>query len=93
MKSTLAVLALSVTAAGAFQAGSVSPRTSSALAMGGFLDGRGAKVTIRDDEDADMWFDDGSGGRTPSEPKKPAPKKPEAAEPKKKGGFKFPWDN
>jgi len=93
MKFTLAVLALSVTAAGAFQAGPVSPRTSSALAMGGFLDGRGAKVTIRDEEDSDMWFDDKKKGRVASEPKKPDPKKPVAAEPKKKGGFKFPWDN
>eukprot|EP00584_Thalassiosira_punctigera_P023695 CAMPEP_0172549342 /NCGR_PEP_ID=MMETSP1067-20121228/18463_1 /TAXON_ID=265564 ORGANISM="Thalassiosira punctigera, Strain Tpunct2005C2" /NCGR_SAMPLE_ID=MMETSP1067 /ASSEMBLY_ACC=CAM_ASM_000444 /LENGTH=95 /DNA_ID=CAMNT_0013336721 /DNA_START=61 /DNA_END=348 /DNA_ORIENTATION=+ len=94
MKSSLAIFALSVTAAGAFQTGPASPRTSSALGMGGFLEGRGAKVTIRDDEDNAMWFDDGSGGRVPSEPKKPDPKKPVKNEPesKKSGGFKFPWD-
>lgn len=89
MKTTLAIVALCASAASAFQA---APRTasSSALGMGGFLEGRGAKVTIRDDEDNAMWFDDGSGGRTPSE-KKPEPKKPKE-EPKKSAGFKFPWD-
>ena len=91
MKSTtFAIVALSVTAASAFQA-TPAARTSSALAMGGFLEGRGQKVTIRDDEDGAMWFDDGSGGRVASEPKKPDPKKPVAKE-EKKGGFKFPWD-
>ena len=38
-----------------------------------------------------VWIDDGAGGRLPGsgkEPKKPEPK----TEPKKKGGFKFPWD-
>mmetsp|Transcript_7265 Transcript_7265/g.16507 ORF Transcript_7265/g.16507 Transcript_7265/m.16507 type:complete len:96 (-) Transcript_7265:390-677(-) len=92
MKCTLAILALSVTAAGAFQAPApLRTVSSSALGMGGFLEGRGNKITIRDDEDSAMYFDDGSGGRTPSE-KKPAPKKPVKAEPKKSGGFKFPWD-
>mmetsp|Transcript_23577 Transcript_23577/g.56893 ORF Transcript_23577/g.56893 Transcript_23577/m.56893 type:complete len:94 (-) Transcript_23577:526-807(-) len=92
MKSSLALVALSITAAGAFQAVPVSPRTasSSALGMGGFLEGRGKRVTIRDDEDAAMYFDDGKGGRTPSEPKKPDPKKPVKKE--SKPGFKFPWD-
>ncbi|KAL7534332.1 hypothetical protein ACHAXR_005801 [Thalassiosira sp. AJA248-18] len=89
MKTTLAIIALSATAAGAFTA-PASPRTSPALGMGGFLEGRGAKITIRDDEDNAMWIDDGAGGRTPSEkPKKPAPK-PKAET--KKPGFKFPWD-
>jgi len=95
MKSTLAIFALSVTAAGAFQA--ACPKTasssSSALPMSGFLEGRGAKITIRDDEDNAMWFDDGSGGRQPSEkPKKPDPKKPVKKETKAAAGFKFPWD-
>ena len=88
----LAIIALSVTAVGAFQAVPVSPRASSALGMGGFLEGKGKKITIRDDEDAAMWIDDGSGGRVPSEPKKPDPKKPVQKEAKKGGGFKFPWD-
>ncbi|KAL3785851.1 hypothetical protein ACHAW5_011220 [Stephanodiscus triporus] len=106
MKSTLAIIALCVASAGAFQAAApmiISPRTSSssssssssALSMSGFLEGRGAKITIRDDEDNAMWFDDGSGGRKPAEkPKKPDPKKPVKKETTKAagGGFKFPWD-
>jgi len=91
MKSTLATFALSLGAAGAFQVGQVSPRTSSALGMGGFLDGGGKKVTIRDDEDNDMWMEDKKvkGGRIQTDPKKKAePAKKE----KKSGGFKFPWD-
>jgi len=60
--------------------------------MGGFLEGKGKRITIRDEEDGAMWFDDGSGGRIASEPKKPDPKKPVAKETKKSGGFKFPWD-
>ncbi|KAL7537830.1 hypothetical protein ACHAWF_005911 [Thalassiosira exigua] len=91
MKTTLAILGLSVTAAGAFQASPVALRQSSALGMGGFLDGKGKRITVRDDEDADMWFDDGSGGRVASEPKKPDPKKPVKKD-KKGGGFKMPWD-
>ena len=90
MKSTLAIVALSIAAAGAFTAPS-SQRRSTAL-NGGFLEGRGKPITIRDDEDGAMWFDDGTGGRVASEkPKKPEPKKPEPK--KKSGGFKFPWDN
>ena len=93
MKSTLAILALSFTAAGAFQVGQTSSRTSSALGMGGFLEGGGKRVTIRDDEDNDMWIDDKKGGRAPggrlpSDVKKPVKKEPKA----KAGGFKFPWD-
>jgi hypothetical protein len=89
MKSTLVILALSATAAGAFQAAISSNRAKTSLAMGGFLEGRGQKITIREDEDNAMWFDDGAGGR--KEPKKPEPKKPVKAEAKKEG-FKFPWD-
>jgi len=97
MKSTLAITALSVASVGAFQVASIAPRStsssSSALSMGGFLEGRGAKITIRDDEDAAMWFDDGAGGRKPTEkPKKPDPKKPVKKETKAAAGFKFPWD-
>ncbi|KAL3759138.1 hypothetical protein ACHAWU_008590 [Discostella pseudostelligera] len=93
MKSTLAIFALTATAAGAFQAAPSSHRASpSALCMGGFLEGRGQKITIREDEDAAMWFDDGAGGRKPSEPKKPEPKKPVKKEAAKGGAFKFPWD-
>mmetsp|Transcript_20900 Transcript_20900/g.35940 ORF Transcript_20900/g.35940 Transcript_20900/m.35940 type:complete len:90 (+) Transcript_20900:58-327(+) len=88
MKTTLAIL-LSATAVGAFQTARVTPRSSTAL--NNFLDGKGSRITVRDDEDAAMWFDDGTGGRVPSEPKKPAPKKPVKKE-AKKGGFKFPWD-
>lgn len=91
MKSTLAILALSVTAASAFQAAPAPVRTvSSALDMGGFLEGKGNKITIRDDEDGAMYFEDKKGGRVPSE----KPKGPKAVkeEPKKKEGFKFPWD-
>ena len=90
MKTTLALLALTATAASAFQAAPASSRQSTAL--NNFLEGRGKKITVRDDEDGAMWFDDGAGGRTPSEkPKKPDPKKPVKKE--AKGGFKFPWDN
>lgn len=93
-----AALALTLTAVGgtaAFQATPIFPRTvssqSCALSMGGFLEGKGKKITVREDEDAAMWFDDGSGGRVPSE--KPKTNKPVKQEPKKSsGGFKFPWD-
>ena len=91
MKSTLAILAL-VTATSAFSpAPRMAQQQSTSLLMGGFLEGRGAKITIREDEDNAMWIDDGTGGRLPgsgkpkTEPKKPEPKK-------KSGGFKFPWD-
>ena len=93
MKSTLATIALSVASVGAFQVVNIPPRSNSALSMSGFLEGRGAKITIRDEEDAAMWFDDGAGGRKPSEkPKKPDPKKPVKKETKASAGFKFPWD-
>ena len=90
MKFSAAIVLTAVGGAAAFQATPASIRTSSALNMGGFLEGKGKRITIRDDEDAAMWFDDGSGGRVPSEkPKTPEPKKT----PKKKApGFKFPWD-
>lgn len=90
MKFTAAIILTAATSAAAFQATPSPLRSSSALNMGGFLEGKGKRITIRDDEDAAMWFDDGAGGRVPSE--KP---KGKAAEPKKepkKGGFKFPWD-
>ena len=94
MKTSAAII-LSATAATAFQAGPIFPQTaqSSALSMGGFLEGRGAKITVREDEDNAMWVDDGSGGRASAEPKKPDPKKPVKKDEPKKGGFKFPWDN
>lgn len=90
MKLSAAIVLTAVGGAAAFQATPAPLRTSSALNMGGFLEGKGSRITIREDEDAAMWFDDGNGGRTPSEKPKAAaePKK----EPKKKGGFKFPWD-
>jgi hypothetical protein len=95
MKISAAVL-LSATAASAFQAGPIFPRATqtSALSMGGFLEGKGAKITVREDEDNAMWIDDGSGGRgSAAATKKPDPKKPvKKDEPKKSGGFKFPWD-
>lgn len=91
MKSTLTILALSATAAGAFQAAPISQRSSSALAMGGFLEGRGQKITIREDEDNAMWFGDEPAGGKKAAPKKPEPKKPVKAE-AKKGAIKFPWD-
>jgi len=89
-----AVILLSATATSAFQALPIFPKTaaSSALGMGGFLEGRGAKITVRDDEDNAMWVDDGSGGRASAGPKKPDPKKPVKKDEPKKGGFKFPWD-
>jgi hypothetical protein len=94
MKSTLALLVIAASSVGAFQAVNVAPpRSSTAMPMSGFLEGRGAKITIRDEEDSAMWFDDGAGGRTPTEkPKKPDPKKPVKKEPKANAGFKFPWD-
>jgi len=87
-----ATILLSATTASAFTAGPIFPRTSTAL-YGGFLEGKGAKITVRDDEDAAMWIDDGSGGRASAD-KKPDPKKPvkNDDEPKAKGGFKWPWD-
>ncbi len=90
MKSTLVILAVSATAVGAFQAATSSHRARTSLSMGGFLEGRGQKITIREDEDNAMWIDDGAGGRK-AEPKKPEPKKPVKVEAKKEG-FKFPWD-
>lgn len=91
MKLSAAITLTAIGGAAAFQTTPTTPlRTSSALDMGGFLEGKGKRVTIRDDEDNAMWIDDGAGGRTPSE--KP---KGKAAEPKKeakKPGFKFPWD-
>merc|ERR1719442_234805 len=69
------------------------PVKSSSTALNNFLDGRGRKVTVREDEDAAMWIDDGKGGRTPGQPpKRPDPKKQVKKE-AKKGGFKLPWDN
>jgi hypothetical protein len=92
MKLSAVITLTAIGGAAAFQATPVSHRTSSALNMGGFLEGKGKKITIRDDEDAAMWFDDGAGGRTPSEkPKGPVKKEPTKAPPKKPG-FKFPWD-
>jgi hypothetical protein len=38
-----------------------------------------------------MWFDDGAGGRVPSEKPKGKAAEPKK-EPKKSPGFKFPWD-
>lgn len=90
MKLSAAIALTAVGGAAAFTATPSSIRTSSALNMGGFLEGKGKKITIRDDEDAAMWFDDGSGGRTPSEKPKKEPVKKEPV--KKSGGFKFPWD-
>lgn len=57
MKPTLAFLALSFGVASAFQVAPVS-RTPSALGMGGFLEGKGSRITIRDDEDGAMWIED-----------------------------------
>ncbi|KAL7517254.1 hypothetical protein ACHAWX_002190 [Stephanocyclus meneghinianus] len=87
------VLLLSTTAVGAFHAGPIFPKVTpkSHLEMGGFLEGKGKRITVREDEDAAMWFDDGTGGRASTGPKKPEPKKPVKSEPKK-GGFKFPWE-
>ena len=59
--------------------------------MGGFLEGRGKRITIRDDEDNAMWIEDpkDKNNRLPGNgKKKEEPKKPEA---KKSAGFKFPW--
>ena len=90
MKSTLALVALSITATSAFT--TTAPRTkTSALYMGGFLEGRGKRITIRDDEDNAMWIEDpkDKNNRLPGNgKKKEEPKKPEA---KKSAGFKFPW--
>mmetsp|Transcript_9274 Transcript_9274/g.19943 ORF Transcript_9274/g.19943 Transcript_9274/m.19943 type:complete len:91 (+) Transcript_9274:65-337(+) len=90
MKTQLAVLATVLASASAFAPSSADQRSSTAL--NNFLEGRGSKITIRDDEDNAMWIDDGSGGRASAAPKKPEPKKDTKKAPKK-GGFKFPWDN
>ena len=90
MKLSAAIALTAVGGTAAFTATPTPLRTTSALNMGGFLEGKGKKITIREDEDAAMWFDDGTGGRVPSE--KPVKKEPVKKEPKKSGGFKFPWD-
>jgi|Transcript_26259 hypothetical protein len=91
MKFTAAITLAAIGGAAAFTATPSPLRTSSALNMGGFLEGKGKKITIRDDEDGDMWFDDGAGGRVPSEKPKGKAAEPKK-EPKKSPGFKFPWD-
>ena len=91
MKFTAAIILTAVGGAAAFQATPSPLRTSSALKMGGFLEGKGSRITVREDEDNAMWFDDGAGGRVPSEKPKGKAAEPKK-EPKKKGGFKFPWD-
>eukprot|EP00804_Cyclotella_cryptica_P011357 CCRYP_016356-RA/>CCRYP_016356-RA protein AED:0.24 eAED:-0.46 QI:0/-1/0/1/-1/1/1/0/93 len=87
------IIILSATAVSAFHTGPIFPQAASktSLGMGGFLEGKGKRITVREDEDAAMWFDDGSGGQSSAGPKKPEPKKPVKSEPKK-GGFKFPWE-
>ena len=92
MKSTLALVALSITATSAFTTAPTVVSKTSALYMGGFLEGKGNRITIRDDEDDAMWIEDpkDKNKRLPGNgKKKEAPKKPEA---KKSAGFKFPWD-
>lgn len=67
--------------------------SSSMLHMGGFLEGKGKKITVREDEDAAMWVEEPAAKK--KEPKKSAPAKKAAAkgksEPKQAGAFKFPW--
>lgn len=94
MKIISAAILLSASTATAFQAGPIFPKSASTSVLGmGFLDGKGTKITVREDEDAAMWIDDGSGGRASADkPKKPDPKKPVKKDEPKKGGFKFPWD-
>jgi hypothetical protein len=67
--------------------------SASMLHMGGFLEGKGKKITVREDEDAAMWVEEPASKK--KEPKKSAPAKKKAAakgkaEPKA-GAFKFPW--
>ena len=86
----LAILVLLVASCSAFQA-APSPRVSStSLAVFGgkkkpekkddtsFLAGRGARITIREDEDAAMWIE---------EPKDTKKKGGDKGKPKKKGWF------
>mmetsp|Transcript_1020 Transcript_1020/g.2616 ORF Transcript_1020/g.2616 Transcript_1020/m.2616 type:complete len:123 (+) Transcript_1020:51-419(+) len=49
--------------------------SSSSLEMGGFLDGRGKKIEIREKEDAAMWVDENdTGGWNPFSKKNVEPK-------------------
>ena len=68
--------------------------SSSMLHMGGFLEGKGKKITVREDEDAAMWVEEPASKK--KEPKKSAPAAKKAATAKGKsepkgGAFKFPW--
>ena len=93
--SVLAVVAISAGNGAAFVIQNPrAPRTSS-LNMG-FLEGKGAKITVREDEDNAMWVDEPKEKKKP-DAKKAAPKKPMA---KKQGtekkaaaapAFKLPW--
>jgi hypothetical protein len=82
MKSVFFLFALMATLAASF-APALAPRTTSSLAFfggskkpaakeeEGFLDGKGKRITIRDDEDNDMWVEeDDKGKRTNPDKKK-----------------------
>ncbi len=96
MKTSAAIVLLAAAQAAAFTGPATSRTTPSSTSLNSFLEGRGAKITIREDEDNAMWFGDEYTKK--EEPKaagkKPAAKKgaPKAEAPKKTGGFKFPWD-
>lgn len=77
--------------------------TKSSTALGSFLDGKAARIDVREKEDAAMWIDEPPKKAAPAAKKaapaakKAAPvakkgKEPPKAEAPKKSGFKFPWD-
>lgn len=110
MKAILAALAL-VAASRAFQAiVPISSRStsSSCSPLSGFLDGKGKAISVREDEDKKMWFEQPKKKQVVAAPvkgksvpvKAGAKKAPAKPDPKKKklevaagfNGFKFPWD-
>lgn len=74
-------------------------RTATALSSG-FLDGKGRKITVRDDEDDAMWMPEEAPAKKAAAPKKKAaakkspPKRGAVAKKAapKAAAFKFPWD-
>ena len=66
--------------------------SSSMLFMGGFLEGKGTKITVREDEDKAMWMDEPA-KKKQDKAKKSAPAKKAVAKKKSesKAEFKFPW--
>jgi len=107
MKTTLScimvVAAMSATSGDAFVIQNPHQSRHTALHMGGFLEGKGNRITVREDEDAAMWIEDPKKAKKPAAKKattKPVAKKATTKPVAKKAGsekkaaapaFKFPW--